>query len=462
MKIAKTVATIILSFLATAVLCAGLLFAVCHIPQSAIEENSQQSAEYFQKHELFPTIGGDRLNMRADNYADVILFNVIYNTDTENVLDSMIRDSYYSPIDQEVNQSYHDTVFDKKAPDTEYSRYWHGSQLFIRPLLTVTDISGIRIVLGGLFVALSILLCILLIWKKQYRAAVVYVLAALLVQCWMIFFSLEYVFSFLVMAGVCLAAFCLGRKGYDSRWEWKITVLCAASGAVTCFFDFLTAETITYTVPMVLMLLIRKKEERLEPMAVEVKRLFKWGVSWLFSYGAMFAAKWLLVLATMGKAAFVDALSNAAYRIEGVVTIDGQGLGNVAGPMQRIIGLLLRNLACLFPVGSGISMAAILGLVAGVLFLLLAVFYLFRKEQFDGRFVVLLLLIGLIPYLRFLCLSNHAYIHYFFTYRAQMATIMALAGILAFSLDGSYGAKLLPAGKKKNSTKTSKKRRRKK
>ena len=62
----------------------------------------------------------------------------------------------------------------------------------------------------------------------------------------------------------------------------------------------------------------------------------------------------------------------------------------------------------------------------GVLFLCLAIVYLFRGKNFDGRAVVLCLLVGAVPYLRYAVLENHAYLHYFFTYRAQLVTVTML------------------------------------
>ena len=44
-----------------------------------------------------------------------------------------------------------------------------------------------------------------------------------------------------------------------------------------------------------------------------------------------------------------------------------------------------------------------------------------------------MLLVGIIPYIRYLVLANHSYLHCFFTFRAQFATVMALALILIYT-----------------------------
>ena len=69
---------------------------------------------------------------------------------------------------------------------------------------------------------------------------------------------------------------------------------------------------------------------------------------------------------------------------------------------------------------------------AGAVFFLISVVitmsivYLFRSKQFNPAMTGLMLLLGLVPYVRYLLLSNHAYMHYFFTYRAQLVTVMVL------------------------------------
>ena len=49
---------------------------------------------------------------------------------------------------------------------------------------------------------------------------------------------------------------------------------------------------------------------------------------------------------------------------------------------------------------------------------------LHTKEKKDHSFFFICLILALIPILRFLVLSNHSYMHYFFTYRALMADVM--------------------------------------
>ena len=56
--------------------------------------------------------------------------------------------------------------------------------------------------------------------------------------------------------------------------------------------------------------------------------------------------------------------------------------------------------------------------------------YVYRVKGADKKQILMYVFIGCIPYIRYLVLHNHAYLHNFFTYRAQLATILAMILIL--------------------------------
>ena len=75
--------------------------------------------------------------------------------------------------------------------------------------------------------------------------------------------------------------------------------------------------------------------------------------------------------------------------------------------------------------------------VIGAALLLAATFLalmLSRKKKKARSFVITMLVMGAIPYLRFMVLSNHSYLHDFFTYRAQAVTLLALIAAIAAAI----------------------------
>lgn len=430
------------------VVCVTLALLVCHIPQSAIEQNSRISADMLMQQEAFPLLCGDWLNSRADNYADSNLLNVIYHTDSDHPFHSFIAAPYYRVEGESAQENYYQAAVLGYAPNSEYARYWHGSQVLVRPLLTFTTITGVRLILFGLLLALNAWLVALLLRHNQRRIACIYIAGLVAVSFWMTAASLEYIMTFLVMTAVCIAACRICLNGDDAALDCRLVSLFILSGAVTCFVDFLTTETLAFTVPFVLCLMIRKQQGRLDSFRQEFWRMVRCGAAWLAAYAAMFAVKWGLVLSVLGRDAFLNALSSAALRMDGSIQSAGLSAMEAGSLGMQTSGALLRNLACLFPVSTQVTVPVVLLLVFGGLAIFGAVFYLFRRDPVDGSFLALLALAAAIPYVRFVCLSNHSYIHYFFTYRAQMASVMAALGMLAYST-GPVKKKKRPASGRK-------------
>ena len=88
---------------------------------------------------------------------------------------------------------------------------------------------------------------------------------------------------------------------------------------------------------------------------------------------------------------------------------------------------MTRNIGCLFPLEYGVA-----GKIAGAALLLAVIYvaYVYHRKQICKEWILLYALFGLVPYVRYIVLHNHSYLHFFFTYRAQMATVLAVVLIL--------------------------------
>lgn len=457
------------TFIATAGVCLLLLMCTSLIPQSAISKGCNTSADYFDSNELFSHIIDGQFNTTQDNYADCILVNIMYNIgqkDGQSLFSSLMEDSYYHEDMTEVNEGLRTSVDTGATANQEYSRYWHGSMIFLRPLFTVTDITGARLVLGVLALILATIGAALL-WKKKYCSyAVIYLIGMVLVNSWMLCFCIEYVTTFLVMGAVTIAIIllhnqtsknvkCISQPVSKSnnansisrpvsksnnansisrpallvdKHVMQILLLMVISGAVTCFLDFLTTETLALTVPLLtefIMSLSDHKNDDYPDKDTFLQYIF-YILSWGISYAAMFATKWLLSFMTLGKKSLDSTLSQAEERINGTVYLGNTNLDPKADVFQRLSGDITRNMSMFFPFKNSMntSEGALLFIICALV--IFSIVYLFRSKTFQIEPALMILFIGLIPYIRFLLLSNHAYMHYFFTYRAQLVTIMAL------------------------------------
>ena len=437
----KKIKYVILSGIITAFICVFLLFTTAYIPQSAIQKQMKESAEYYSEHLLFDRVTPFSFLSRQDNYADCILTNIIYHIDSENILTSVLSASYYNPDGEEVNESFSYAVNnpanvsgnDKVVPNVDYSRYWHGSMVLLRPLFMFFDIRMIRMILGIMILLLTVWFLYLLIREKYLFFACCYVVGLISVSAWMCGFCVEYTMPFLVMAVELPVLFLLmTRKVNNEKDEYQEKILwcvLAASGIVTAFLDFLTAETLTFTVAYMLYLVMRNKRGQIRGFKKECVRMIKSGGVWGIAYTLMFFLKWIMACIFLGKDAFMDALRQAAFRMNGDAT-----LGNVTGAetvsdSERIFGALWRNFACLLPFRDSMKVqTTVIALVVTVV-VAFCIWYLFRTKKVND-INRLFGILAIIPVGRFIALNNHSYIHFFFTYRALLVTVVVLIYVL--------------------------------
>ena len=171
------------SFLAAITVLWSALILTSLVPNEAIKDNLISSALYLNGADPFFQPGGR--NTVTDNYADVILLNVIWNIDSENPVVSSLDTKYYDGNDGVTDYGENYGLYaalNGTAPNTDYSRYWHGSAVFIRPLLALTDLSGIRIIGAVCALLLLAVNCALLIKRKHYPQAIALVLSLSLIH----------------------------------------------------------------------------------------------------------------------------------------------------------------------------------------------------------------------------------------------------------------------------------------
>ncbi|MBR5578019.1 MAG: hypothetical protein IKW28_03375 [Lachnospiraceae bacterium] len=425
-RLGKDMISFIGIFILTALCCLIVLLLTGMIPQEAIKEKSVESAEYFCNSELYPYVIKEQFNTRWDNYADNILVNIMYHVDQERLLSSLLEASYYQQEGEYIYESFLASVQEEKEPNNPYFRYWHGMQVFLRPLFLITDIEGTRIILGIFLLCLTLLTSVLLIKNKEKALGIIYLLGNVFIQSWVCFFCIEYISTFLIMNIITIFMIRLcNRYGADrTTLNRKAALLFCISGVTTCFFDFLTTETLTVTIPLFVLLIFVWRSQQLKTLKQEVLFLTGQGIVWGISYGMMFTLKWILASIVLGKAAFGKALESAAVRMTGTVSLDnGEESANF---FQRLLGAIGRNQGCLFPLREDMRLGTVLLLFGGMIFIVFAIIYLLRGKNFSMRLILLLSLLCLVPYARYMVLANHAYIHFFFTYRAQLILVLVL------------------------------------
>ena len=267
---------------------------------------------------------------------------------------------------------------------------------------------------GILFAFLVICLLFILIRHKAYLPAVGFIAGLVMTSVWFVPFSLEYTWTFLVMLLISII-------GTNLAYKQKYTgmgILFLVSGMITSYLDFLTTETITLTVPLLLILWIAGRQEEQEMGKHPFVMAGKAVTAWVLGYLGMWIMKWLIASVVLSQNVMPYVSEHIDERI-------GGDLG--FGPVQYIFSAIWNNIKCLFPFEYGVA-----GAFAGIALLLFACYtgYVYHGKSFNKSYVIIYALIGLIPYVRYGVLHNHSYLHYFFTYRAQIATVFAIVLVL--------------------------------
>lgn len=402
-----TLKYIVIFLLAAALLTVLLVGSAC-IPKSAIRENMLESARFLCEGELFGTAVEGVEGSKIDRYADSILLGIAWQYDTTDPLGSVMLSSYYHAKYQNENENLLDAVTNDLPANQQYLRYWHGSNVLVRIFLLVCSIAQIYLLNGIAMAALTIWLLAVLWRKKYYIPACGIGLGLVLTASWFVPLSLEYTWSYLLMLAGSIIVVKLACVG---KWQ-HMGMFFLMSGMLTNYLDFLTTETLTLLVPLLLVLWIDRYNHK-QTIRVVAVNAAKVSLAWLLGYGGMWVTKWILASLALGE--------NVLPYVTGHIQ---QRVGS--GGLQLMLSAVVRNVKCLFPLEYGT-----MGMVAamGIALLFVYIGYVYHKKRFNKSWILLLLIIGAVPYIRYLVLSNHAYQHCFFTYRAQLASILALTMI---------------------------------
>lgn len=400
-----------------------LVFAAA-IPNAALRGNMEQSALSYREKEGFSFENGSRWNAISDNYADAILLNVSWNMGEGNPLVSSLDTKYYDGEAFGESIGLYLAVTDENTvPNTDYTRYWHGTAVFVRLMHLVTDVNGMK--LAGMASAVLFLLitALLLVKRGHYALTGVLLLSVASVQIWNIRLSMEYQPAFII----CFL-FCPMYLWLEKRTDVGLVSLSVAGGVLIAFFDFLTTETVALLLPLILVVTVRAEENRLGSLRDNVWLMVKCGIAWLLAYAGTFFVKWTAVSAVTGENKYRAAVSSVGERIGG--SLQGEGSDQF---LVRVPEAVAANLSALFGGESRVDMMRMFAGLAISVLVLGSLFYLFHKKR-SGTAAVLLALLGSVVIVRYAVLNNHSYLHSFFTYRALVSPIMALLAGMSLSM----------------------------
>lgn len=374
---------------------AGLFVIQCTvnlIPQSAIVDNIIESINDVNE----SGIELNRVRVIPGYYAatddrpgDFAWLQIIYNVDSKHPVRSTIearRYTEYTRFHEELEKQINEGL----EPNDTYSRYWHGMTMILRPMLTLFSLTQIKALLSIVIISLWVLAFI-----KCGKFRVTLIIGFMLGSGFTSVLSVEYMPVFIITPITLIVLSCCKKIDY--------CVIMTLVGVLTAYFDFLTAETLTITLP--LLYLIWKGKDWKAP-----------ALHWCIGYGI-----------TMG----IRVVTSFVINDMSITLILGDKFSINKRPSTLYDGTsgLMKAIRVLIPGEEiySVPLATCLVLAVVILAGYICVNY---NSKFGIRKLLSYLVVAFIPIVRLLILDGHAYTHAEFACRALIGTFVAVSLII--------------------------------
>ena len=382
----KTFAILIAAYFAFAVLS-------CLLPDNSIKMHIAESAPKMVEEDLYPQAIIRMEQCQMDNFTDALIMNQMYNIDRKHPIKSAMKMIRSSEKGRDWDQPglLLRKVNGESLEGQHYARYWHGSTFLFRPLFLVMDFVTLRHIL---FIVSSILIVLLLCVyypKAGLIKTIALALGFLLTYGFVMQFSMQF---FPVLALTVIGSLLVVKHKQSTNFGLLFFVI----GSLTCYFDLLTTPILTLGIPLAVMLSLKREDEfSFKDNLIEISKLILlWGLGFALTFGT----KWALASLILGQNIFTDAYEVSLYRMEAEEFTRWEALTKNFGMLNLWM----------------ISLAAVVLLLLSII----------NRLKISYKKVILFLIIGLMPYVWYLLLANHSYLHWWFTYRLQAITVVCL------------------------------------
>lgn len=408
------------TFAAVLLVCLCALVAAFSLPSAPVRDSALRSIPLLQEEGVYPRVF-EIENFRLDNWTDATMLGVaVAATDGSALASAMLASQ---PAGNDPITALESFLAQEPVETPDYSRYWHGYQVLLRPALALgLDYGQIRAVNAVAQVALLALSIAALVKARLGRLVPALLATALSISAAVFPLSLQY------SSVYCTALLALSLALLLRRCLHTLLSRCAfmlAVGMVTNFVDFLTFPLLTLGFPLVAMVMLdgtQPKGGHFGPArdASPIVLVIALSTSWACGYALMWASKWMIASAVLGGNYITPALQQAAMRSSHELNPNA-GTGLSSFTVAELAGEIASYWA---------------SPVAFVPFLLCVLGYGFARmarpcEGFNVVRVAALALVALIPVAWFLVLGNHSFQHAWFAFRTAAVCEFALLAMIS-------------------------------
>ncbi|EFS6085533.1 hypothetical protein HW718_002915, partial [Salmonella enterica subsp. enterica serovar Soerenga] len=361
------------SFLALIFIYVILLFLSLSMPSYKLSEHVRGAQEILLRDGVYPHVNKDIPVTQLDNFTDlqVMVPRLLVNN---------------SPLIHSMDMN-------------GYARYWHGYTVFLRPLLSIFTIPQIRVIYG---IAIAVLICsvfCVLSRTLNHGAAISFAIAMSMAHSEIFGQSMQFSNVFII---TMLFMIFLSKKMEEIKYSFnKIPIYFFVVGSVVNFVDLLTVPIVSLSIPMIMVIYYINNANAVSAKNASLL-VIKCSIAWAFGYGMTWIAKWVVATLILMRNVSSEAINQIFFRVMG----DGDF------PTNRIYTLLI-NFEGLF-----INRWVVLVIA----FLFITAFLLYKRIK--TSYTIPLFIVFSMPYVWYIALANHSQIHAFFTFRAQVGSMM--------------------------------------
>ena len=337
----KTILKYVVSFIVLLIIFFGSLTITSLIPSSNLKNNVIKTSEIYKEEgeKKIAKVFGKEETIFI--FTDALMVNTAYSIDSEHPIESFVlaRKNYIPGQTQVVHEdSQYNLGASKNYKDAnenvfqaaelyglmhgedivdsyEYARYWHGYLVFLRPLLAIMSIQGIRALNFIIICACIAALFFLLRKKCGFRAAILFLLPLVMIDIFVLSLGLSDVYDMII----AMVASIILLELIDVRED--AGVMFFIFGCLTSFMDLFTIPLVTLCLPLTVFFLVKHRKFGIyEEKDLKQKFISEFGsfvvlcYSWALGYILMWAAKWFITEALFDKNIISSALEQVKYR----------------------------------------------------------------------------------------------------------------------------------------------------
>ena len=192
----------------------------------------------------------DNTNILIDTIADTMSLSLLYSNILDNSLDNIFDCNVYLNDKEEIFKGFkistsllQNQVRNDKLGNSSYFRYWHGYLTLLIPEYIFFHYSEL-VYINLLIIVLLLMFLFIKIYQRHKDILVFFSLffGLCITNFWFITLSFEYTWVFMLCLAMCIAGLYVKNKD----------LLCFffVGGMLTAYFDFLTCETVVFTLPL--------------------------------------------------------------------------------------------------------------------------------------------------------------------------------------------------------------------